>query len=534
MKKDNSLESLNYQNTIKENYMLKNSLTKENLKSLKNYPVLESFLEDINTNKDFTKLAEIVKDHLSQSVEVSDHKEEILNILRILKLGSLEEKALEIQNKEGFLYSTYLDTIEDFDATQVFQNKMFEEVCALYDAGEPYEHLVYSSFAYFILHVDPYLTIFTLSPEKWLGKNGEELRTEVERLAYRVDAKNDHRIDYILKKTEGSPYTVENFIKRKGLSKVYLAVKYLGLRELSDGGFTRAMKELSRRAFENKSEKYVQKVKEIKPNLVEFSFKSIVDSYFGIDYQDKSNSPRLSKQLTKARVDYTAKELVAFGELAELLKQYFDESSSLDYGDKMGKLFVDLSDFTIPDIVDQWAFADSCNKSGSSAGSETHLICRDFLGMSFLKIYGIYKRDNALYLTPAMRAYFYKDSGGDIAHAGGYSDYYGRLDHTAYDAWSAIFATLFGHKVDDFKRIPGVGLSNRDTMNEHRDFIKHYSNMSALCDYKKFGTRKEMLVELVPNDSDMWVEIKHMQRPVVNLPHFVYGVDVPRNHQVKL
>ena len=35
---------------------------------------------------------------------------------------------------------------------------MFEEVCALYDAEEPYEHLVYSSFAYFILKVDPYLT----------------------------------------------------------------------------------------------------------------------------------------------------------------------------------------------------------------------------------------------------------------------------------------------------------------------------------------------------------------------------------------
>ena len=251
--------------------MLKNSLTKENLKSLKNYPVLESFLEDIKTNKDFTKMAEIVKDHLRQSVEILNHKEEILDILRILKLNSLKEQALEIQNKKGFFYTTYLDTIEDIDATQVFQQSMFEEVCALYDAEEPYEHLVYSSFAYFILKVDPYLTIFTLSPEKWLGKNGEELRTEVERLAYRVDAKNDPRRDFILKTTGESSYTVENFIKIKGLIKVYLAVKYLGLRELTNGGFTRAMGELSRRLFERKSEKYVQKVKEISPNLVEFS-----------------------------------------------------------------------------------------------------------------------------------------------------------------------------------------------------------------------------------------------------------------------
>ena len=514
--------------------MLKNSLTKENLKSLKNYPVLESFLEDIKTNKDFTKMAEIVKDHLRQSVEILNHKEEILDILRILKLNSLKEQALEIQNKEGFFYSTYLDTIEDIDATQVFQQSMFEEVCALYDAEEPYEHLVYSSFAYFILKVDPYLTIFTLSPEKWLGKNGEELRTEVERLAYRVDAKNDPRRDFILKTIGESTYTVENFIKRKGLIKVYLAVKYLGLRELTNGGFTRAMGELSRRLFEKKSEKYVQKVKEISPNLVEFSFKSIVDSYFGIDYQDKSNSPRLSKQLTKARVGYTSKELVAFGELAELFKQYFDENSSLGYGDKMNKLFVDLSDFTIPDIVDQWAFADSCNKSKSSAGSETHLICRDFLGMSFLKIYGIYKLDDTFYLTPAMRAYFYKDSGGDIAHAGGYSDYYGRLDHTAYDAWSAIFATLFGHKVDDFKRIEGINLSNRYASNEDGERINHYSNMSSYCDYKKFGTNKDMLDELVPDDDDMWEEIRLKQRPVRKLPYYVYGADVPRNYQVKL
>ena len=514
--------------------MLKKSLTRENLKSLENYPVLGMFLEDIKTNKDFTKLAEIVKVHLNQPVEVQDHKGEVLDILRILKLGSLREKALEIQNKEGFFYSTYLDTIEDFDAIQVFQQAMFEKVCVLYDAGEPYEHLVYSSFAYFILHVDPYLTIFTLSPEKWLEKHGEELRTRVERLVYRTEAKNDPRVNYIIEKTGRSSYTVKRFTKKKGLNKVYLAVKYLGLRELSNDGFTKAMKELSRRVFKKKSEKFVQKVKEISPNLVEFSFKSLVDSYFGIDYQDKSNSPRLSKQLTKAGVDYTDKELIAFGELAELFKQYFDENSSLPYGDKMSKLFVDLSDFTIPDIVDQWAFAGSCNKSNSGAGSETHLICRDFLGMSFLKIYGIYKRDKSFYLTPAMRAYFYKDSGGNIAHAGGYSDYYGRLDHTAYDAWSAIFATLFGHKVEDFKRIVGINLSNNDTMNEEGDFVNHYSNMSGFCDYSKFGTRKEMLEELVPDDYDMWKEIKLKQRPVGKLPSYVYGVDEPRNHQVKL
>ena len=514
--------------------MLKSSLTKENLKSLENYPVLGRFLEDIKKNKDFTKLTEIVKDHLSQSVEILDHKGEILNILRILKLGSLKERALEIQNKEGFFYHVYLDTIEDIDATQVFLQSMFEEVCALYDDGEPYEHLVYSSFAYFILRVDPYLTIFTLSPDKWLEKHGEELRAEVERLAYRVDAKNDPKVDYILKKTGEIPHVVEDFIKRNGLSKTYLAVKYLGLRELSVEEFTRVMRELSRRLFEKKSEKYVKKVKEINPNLVEFSFKSLVDSYFGIDYQDKSNSPRLSKQLTKAGVDYTVKELVAFGELAELFKQYFFEKSSLDYGDKMDKLFVDLSDFTIPDIVDQWAFAGSCNKSKSSAGSETHLICRDFLGTSFLKIYGIYKRDNVFYLTPAMRSYFYKDSDGNIAHAGGYSDYYGRLDHTAYDAWSAIFATLFWHKVDDFSRIEGVNLSNKTTFNKNGYPIKHYSNMSSFCDYKKFGTRKEMLEELVSDDDNLWRTIERKQCSVKNLPTFSRKSTEPKNHQVKL
>ena len=514
--------------------MLKNSLTKENLKSLENYPVLGMFLEDIKTNKDFTKITEIVKAHLNKFVEVQDHKEEILDILRILKLNSLKEQALEIQNKEGFFYNTYLNTIEYIDAIQVFQQSMFEEVCALFDNGEPYEHLVYNSFAYFILKVDPYLTIFTLSPEKWLKNHSEELRAEVERLAYRVDAKNDSRTDFILRTTGESPYTVEKFIKGKGLYKTYLAVKYLGLRELSNDTFTKAMGELSRRVFEKKSEKYVKRVKEVNPNLVEFSFKSLVDSYFGIDYQDKRNSPRLSKQLIKAGVDYTNKELIAFGELAELFKQYFYENSSLGYGDKMSKLFVDLSNFNIPDIVDQWAFAGSCNKSNSSAGSETHLICRDFLGMSFLKIYGIYKRDNAFYLTPAMRAYFYKDSGGDIAHAGGYSDYYGGLDHTAYGAWSAIFATLFGHKVGDFKRIEGINLSNRDTENKGGSFINHYSNMSAYCDYKKFGTREKILEELVSDDNIMWEEIKRKQGPVTNLPTFSCKSNVAKHHQIKL
>ena len=155
--------------------------------------------------------------------------------------------------------------------------------------------------------------------------------------------------------------------------------------------------------------------------------------------------------------------------------------------------------------------------------------------MSFLKIYGIYRRDNAFYLTPAMRAYFKKDDKGHIAHAGGYSDYYGRLDHTAYDAWSAIFSTLFERNVNEFRSISGVNLRNDDRYNSKNHYVCHYSNMSELCNYKKLGTRYAILAEIIPDEKLGWKQVENISA-VKDLPNYSPDAVTIKNytHEIKL
>ena len=305
--------------------------------------------------------------------------------------------------------------------------------------------------------------------------------------------------------------------------------------ELSSGDFLNALDNLKLKHFEKDKEDYIKKVSELYPNLEEFSYKKLVDKYFGINLDESKNAPKLSKQLSKAKVEYTNKELIAFGELKQLLENYKENESSLGYGKKTGILFVDTKDFNIPDFVDHWAFSDSCNHSNSGAGSETHLVCRDLLGMSYLKIYGIYLHEGVPTLSPAMRAYFKKDEAGHIAHAGGYSDFYGNLGHTAYDAWSATFSTLFERNVDEFRLISGVNLRNDSKYNLEGSRIVHYSNMSELCSYKKLGTRDNILYEIIPDEKLGWKQVENISA-VKDLPNYSSDAVTIKNytHEIKL
>ena len=517
--------------------MLKNSLSKESRELLVKYPELENFLPNVKNQKEFKLLSKIVEAHKSVKIDVTEKSEDILYALEVLTKGTLKESVLELQNGGKLIYSRYLSISVENNEAKLFQRAYQEGINKLYDAGEPYEHLVYSSFPYFVLQVDPYLTILTLPSSVWLLRHREELDKVLYKLDMRQERgkiKEDEKVLFIHEKTGASVSRIKQ-IRYTSLLKLYLVTKHLNMTELSSGDFLNALDNLKLKHFEKDKEDYIKKVSELYPNLEEFSYKKLVDKYFGINLDESKNAPKLSKQLSKAKVEYTNKELIAFGELKQLLENYKENESSLGYGKKTGILFVDTKDFNIPDFVDHWAFSDSCNHSNSGAGSETHLVCRDLLGMSYLKIYGIYLHEGVPTLSPAMRAYFKKDEAGHIAHAGGYSDFYGNLDHTAYDAWSATFSTLFERNVDEFRLISGVNLRNDSKYNLEGSRIVHYSNMSELCSYKKLGTRDNILYEIIPDEKLGWKQVENISA-VKDLPNYSSDAVTIKNytHEIKL
>ena len=517
--------------------MLKNSLNKESREPLVKYPELENFLPNVKNQKEFKLLSKIVEAHKSVKIDVTEKSEDILYALEVLTKGTLKESVLELQNGGKLIYSKYLSISVENNEAKLFQRAYQEGINKLYDAGEPYEHLVYSSFPYFVLQVDPYLTILTLPSSVWLLRHREELDKVLYKLGMRQERdkiKEDEKVLFIHEKTGASVSHIKQ-IRYTSLLKLYLVTKHLNMTNLSSGDFLSALDNLKLKHFEKDKEDYIKKVLELYPNLEEFSYKKLVDKYFGINLDESKNAPKLSKQLSKAKVEYTNKELVAFGELKQLLESYKDGKSSLGYGKKTGALFVDTKDFNIPDFVDHWAFAESCNNSSSGAGAETHLVCRDLLGMSYLKIYGIYSYEGVLKLSPAMRAYFKKDDKGHIAHAGGYSDFYGNLDHTAYDAWSAIFSTLFERNVDEFKLISGVNLRNDERCNSENRYVYYYSNMSEFCSYKKLGTRGNILSEIVPDEKLGLKQVEDITA-VRDLPNYSPDAVRPKNYtqEIKL
>ena len=517
--------------------MLKNSLSKESRELLVKYPELENFLPNVKNQKEFKLLSKIVEAHKSVKIDVTEKSEDILYALEVLTKGTLKESVLELQNGGKLVYSRYLSISVENNEAKLFQRAYQEGINKHYDAGEPYEHLVYSSFPYFVLQVDPYLTILTLPSSVWLLRHREELDKVLYKLDMRQERdkiKEDEKVLFIHEKTGASVFHIKQ-IRYTSLLKLYLVTKHLNMTELSSGDFLNALDNLKLKHFEKDKEDYIKKVSELYPNLEEFSYKKLVDKYFGISLDESKNAPKLSKQLSKAKVEYTNKELIAFGELKQLLENYKENESSLGYGKKTGILFVDTKDFNIPDFVDHWAFSDSCNNSNSGAGSGTHLVCRDLLGMSYLKIYGIYLHEGVPTLSPAMRAYFKKDEAGHIAHAGGYSDFYGNLNHTAYDAWSATFSTLFERNVDEFKLILGVNLRNCSNYNLEGSRIVHYSNMSEFCNYKKLGTRDNILYEIIPDEKLSWKQVENISA-VKDLPNYSSDAVTIKNytHEIKL
>lgn len=219
--------------------------------------------------------------------------------------------------------------------------------------------------------------------------------------------------------------------------------------------------------------------------ILEVNMQNVLRKYYNNDnivIEHGAQAPKLSKQLKKAGVTATNEELIAFNEF----KQWLGCVARVSRPDEV--ILLDMGNFTIPNNVDNWAFQDSCNTSGSCAGNGTSLILKT-MGYNYLKLYRCdLISDEA---TPLARAYF-KAKYGELAHAGMYSggrNHVNRIGYTAYDFTSLLLATVFKRKLKHFKKIAGQtiesGSEYEDTYNEEMNYC---SNMSGANDYKTLGT----------------------------------------------
>lgn len=236
--------------------------------------------------------------------------------------------------------------------------------------------------------------------------------------------------------------------------------------------------------------------------ILEVNMQNVLRKYYSnnnIVIEHGKQAPKLSKQLKKAGVTATNEELIAFNEF----KQWLGCVADVSRPDEV--ILLDMGDFTIPNNVDNWAFQDSCNTSGSCAGNGTSLILKA-MGYKYLKLY---RYDLGTEETnPLARAYF-KAKYGELAHAGMYSEginHVNRIGYTAYDFTSLMLATVFKRKLKHFKKIAGQtiesGLEFEDAYDEE---MNYWSNMSGANGYKTLGT-----ASILEEDSySKWSDVIH-------------------------
>lgn len=219
--------------------------------------------------------------------------------------------------------------------------------------------------------------------------------------------------------------------------------------------------------------------------ILEVNMQNVLRKYYNNDsivIEHGAQAPKLSKQLKKVGVTATNKELIAFNEFKQWLGCVADVSSPNEV------ILLDMGDFTIPNNVDNWAFQDSCNQSGSCAGNGTALVLKA-MGYKYLKLYRCDLDTEES--NPLARAYF-KAKYGELAHAGMYSqgrNHVNRIGYTAYEFTSLLLATVFKRKLKHFKRILGQTIeSGSEFEDAYNEDINYWSNMSGANDYRTLGT----------------------------------------------
>lgn len=161
----------------------------------------------------------------------------------------------------------------------------------------------------------------------------------------------------------------------------------------------------------------------------QFSYKDIVKLYFGIELLVGENTPKLSKQLSKAGKDYTNEELQAF---QELLNAVYDGNKEESFRFKFSNILPDY------DEIDDWAFDGSCNSQGN-CGQATSYVLNTLEEARYCYIYDTWE-------DPSARFYYVQDKNGVL----GVADLYCENGHGYYLAPQILLCVAYGKKLADF------------------------------------------------------------------------------------
>lgn len=477
---------------------LKN-VSKENLKLIEKLELFTSksqlidFVAMFKDNKRITAFIETYNEAETETIIE-------LNKYILEGLTKSYDKAVFIQKDKVTQFFTLLD----YKTLKNLQERYF--IGKVKPDDFDYNTHVFSILPYLLMEYDKEMTFLkSIDPQADMRVIADLLKPELEKMEARAKNKTEHE-------TTKLPFTnrQKEVLSQCKLNKHELMlINKSGFNKKEDVSFIHAFRGAIKKLHKFYTRKADSLVKEKFPNLSELTYEGMVKDYFGVDI-DPNSEMKLSKQLSKKKVSFTQKEIQYFGEI----KKWFDlvnkhTFSSIDNklykkNFTLGKLYIDTQDFTIPDIVDAWAFKGSCNASWSSAGRTTHLFLKD-LGFKYLKIYGLSRNlvTGKTELSPFARAYFYQNEAGGIGHTGGYSDIdegSNREYSTAYEFWTVLLCILFNKRVDDFTwGIDGINFSTGDYYNWDRDELNIYANVCRSTSYTKIGTVDNIFTSLGDN-----------------------------------
>lgn len=438
------------------------SVTKENKELGKVLPtrVFEEIVESIKTNKDL----EVALNSYIEETETEEAKEyKASDFNKRVELVNLSEPLVEIIRAWDESTVALIKELQNKYSSNLFTHK---------------EKTYYSPLPFILV---------TLDKEGYLiGNAGKFYELHKEELEKRIHYLNNFRLIEDDKPKETKKLTFKEFYNKYANSRLPKGLVMLWHKEyLTKETFS----EYSSRETYGKviAKKYKKVILGINPNFKQFTYKSMVKDYFGLNLDEGENAPKLAKQLKKTGIAYTDEEIRHFGEVQKWWYDWYDREYDTITGEhvRASDLWVDMGNFEIPNFVDAWAFNGSCNASDSTAGADTHLVLKH-LGFEYLKGYSTYYKDGKLQLMPSMRTYFFRKD-GEIAHAGTYADFSGTRAKACYEFTTVLLCIVFNKKVGDFHKIKSMDI-NCQGFDSQVGGIVHFWANQAKNDYAKFGT----------------------------------------------
>lgn len=465
-------------------------------------PTQKALTELANSNKELALMVQLYVYATEQGKISEGFVEQVQNIKKSQEydeLATLKEKQDYIDKNLSPI--PYKKWFEDNDMDMLSMIRYIQDNIK--------EGIEYNPITYLFIHVDTNNEIFKLSAQEWLETHIEELKNEVLRLYKKFATRCLIGTNVITKAGYKDLIKDFNFMKTSKAQKVLLAKNGYKIDEDKYNTHNKKVIQKTMKYYADKLDKKYNKVLEkSNPQLKRFTYKSMVEDYFGngFVFDDSDNAPKLSRQLSKAKIEYTQEEVRHFGEVRAFWNDWYSQNtSSLGNAYKSHGIYIDTENFKIPNIVDCFAFKDSCNCYGSSAGSDTHLILRG-LGCQYVKGYSFYRYEGKLALKPSFRTYFFRDSDNNIAHAGSYSDGKSNYNYTNYEFTTVLLCILFGRKIDDFSGIDGLNINCKSYTNSNCDTYYFWSNMSNYNDYTTVGTCDNILIDFDENDLNKVIE----------------------------